>query len=471
MVFSSYVFVLLFLPIVIICYYGLSYVNKHLWQRVFLIVASLVFYGYFNLNYLGIIIVSVVVNYCIALKLQKNTTKGILILGVLFNVVLLGYYKYFNFFVDNINLVLGTHIFVEKILLPLGISFFTFQQLSFLISVYKGEERVGEFKDYSLFVLFFPQLVAGPIVLYKEMICQFQDESRYYFSSENFSRGLYIFTIGLFKKAVIADTVAIFVNHGYELTEYSLASSWCTSLFYTLQIYYDFSGYTDMAIGLGHMFNISIPINFNSPYKAVSITDFWRRWHITLGRALSMYIYKPLGGNRNGISRTCFNLMATFLVSGLWHGASWTFVLWGALHGLFIVVERLLKNALSRIPSFVRITYTFLIVNALWVLFRAENVDKAMAVYRGMINFSRVGIQDIAKMAQDGIVGFPNSIWITYCSIILFMTLANVLFTRNSIDLLNEFKESYVNAFITALLFIVSLVCMSRESIFIYFNF
>nr|WP_315101010.1 MBOAT family O-acyltransferase [uncultured Catonella sp.] len=331
MVFSSYLFICIFLPITLGVYYLLSKLDNDIYQRLFLITASLVFYGYQNTYYLLLIIFSVIINYMLSYFMTVNhiAAKPILILGIVFDILLLGYFKYFNFILDNINFVFKTSYFVEKIMLPLGISFFTFQQLSFLISIYKKEQKLGRFIDYSLFVVFFPQLVAGPIVLYNEMIPQFAKKSIRYYNPKNFSRGIYIFSMGLFKKAVIADTLALFVNNGFGMENVGLIPAWITVFSYTFQLYFDFSGYCDMAIGIGRMFNVKLPINFDSPYKSASISEFWRRWHITLGRALGTYIYHPLGGNRKGLIRTCTNLMITFFISGLWHGAEWTFVIWG----------------------------------------------------------------------------------------------------------------------------------------------
>lgn len=331
MVFSSYIFIFAFLPLTLVIYFLLSKIANGIYQRVFLILSSLFFYGYQNSYYLFLILTSIVLNYLISYIMvsRYKVSKAMLIIGVIFNVVLIGYFKYFNFFIDNVNYIFNTSFLVKKIMLPLGISFFTFQQLSFLISIYKGEHKPGNFKDYCLFVVFFPQLVAGPIVLYDEMIPQFEKEEIRFFNVENFSRGVYIFSIGLFKKAVVADTLAVFVNNGFAMKELGLLPAWVTSLSYMMQLYFDFSGYCDMALGIGRMFNISLPVNFDSPYKSASIREFWRRWHITLGRALGSYVYRPLGGSRKGIARTCFNLILTFLVSGLWHGAEWTFVAWG----------------------------------------------------------------------------------------------------------------------------------------------
>lgn len=471
MVFSSYIFLCCFLPIVLIGYFALSHLKNDIYQRLFLVAASLFFYGYYNVKYLILIIASIIVNYIAAYFIQSRKSKIIFVIGILFNIGLIGYFKYYDFFISNINSVFGTDIALRNILLPLGISFFTFQQLSFLVSVYKGEEKVEKFLYYSLFVVFFPQLVAGPIVLYSEMIPQFTDSKKRYFNAENFSKGIYMLATGLFKKAVIADTLALFVDNGFATENIALVPAWLAALSYTLQIYFDFSGYSDMAIGLGQMFNIEIPFNFLSPYKSTSITEFWRRWHITLGRALSTYIYRPLGGNRKGMVRTCINLFATFLVSGLWHGASWTFVLWGALHGAAVVIERIFKKTLDKIPKFIRIAVTFLVVNALWVLFRAENFEQAMQVYRGMLNFGNLGLSQIAAIAEDSLVNFPAMVDIAYVVGLVAVLLFVVFAFRSSSEKMKSFELSKKTAVIASIMTLVSLLCLSRDSVFIYFNF
>lgn len=470
MVYTSYIFILAFLPITLIGYFGLSRIHDPLPQKLWLVGASLVFYGYYNAWYLAIIVVSILANYILANLIRK---KGGFFLGfgIAFNVGLLGYFKYYDFFVSNINSLFGTNLVLREILLPLGISFFTFQQLSFLISVHKKEEALGSFLDYCMFVTFFPQLVAGPIVLYKEMIPQFQEEKRRRLCIDQFCLGVFLFSLGAFKKAVIADTVALFVENGFAQEKLGFAAAWASALSYTLQIYFDFSGYSDMAIGLGKMFNIDLPANFDSPYKSQSISEFWRRWHITLGRALSTYVYIPLGGNRAGKVRVCFNLFATFLVSGLWHGAAWTFVAWGALNGLFVVLERLGKPLLEKIPGAIRTAITFLIVNFLWVLFRAESFGQAMNVYRGMLCFGRLDARQLSEIAFDSMVNFPTGVDIAYVLTLLLVLLLVVFSRKNSIQLEREFSATGKNAVIAGACLLLTLICISRGSVFIYFNF
>ncbi len=487
MVFSSYAFIFLFLPIVLTIYFLLSKLADIKYQHIFLILASLFFYGYFNPAYLLIIIASVLVNYTIATLMKRSaplsagdsadrhsfiSSKTALIIGIVFNVGLLAYFKYYDFFIENVNAAFNLNFTLKHIVLPLGISFFTFQQLSFLIAVYKGEEKLERFTAYCIFVLFFPQLVAGPIVLYGEMIPQFTDEKRRRVSADNLALGVYFFVIGLFKKVVIADTLSLFVDNGFGASEQlSLSAAWATSLSYTLQIYFDFSGYSDMAVGLGKMFNIDLIPNFNSPYKSASLSEFWRRWHITLGRALSTYIYRPLGGNRKGKLRTVINLLITFFISGLWHGAAWTFVLWGTLHGAIVALERLSGSALEKIPRILRAAGTFILVNFLWVLFRAESFSQAQTIYTGMFNFKSLGVSQLADIAFDGFVNFPASVDILYVIGLMAVSLIVVFACKNTIENSKQLVLHNKSMVFIAVLFCVSVIHLARETVFIYFNF
>lgn len=472
MVFSSSEFIFIFLPIVLIGYYILGKFLSRRVQKCLLVLASLFFYGYFKISYLLIIIISIIINYFIAKLLQKNKENNyIFIVGIIFNIGLLGYFKYFNFLIESINVALHQNFSLHNILLPLGISFFTFQQFSFLVSVKKGEEKISSFIDYSLFVTFFPQLVAGPIVTYSEMIPQFEDKNRSKISFDYIALGIYLFILGLFKKIVIADTLALYVSNGFSLENIGFVASWVTSLAYTLQIYFDFSGYSDMAIGLGKMFNIDLPINFNSPYKSASIKEFWGRWHITLGRALANFIYYPLGGNRKGKLKTYRNLLITFFVSGLWHGASWTFVIWGGFHGLFNILGRVLKNILDKIPHCIRVFITFLIVNALWVLFRAPSFEKAKAILKGMIDIKNISIYQINTIFYDGIFSFPLVLNIAMLLCIFIVLFVIIFCFDNSNEYAEKFEPNNLNLFTSVVLFLICIVHLSRVSTFIYFNF
>ena len=474
MIFASYEFVYLFLPIVLIGYFLLNKLKNPMWQHLLLVAASFYFYGYFNPSYLIIIFSSIIINYVLGLLLSKKQNKLLLFLGIIFNIGLLIYFKYTDFFISNFNVIAGTNFRLLKILLPLGISFFTFQQFSFLISVYQKEEKVSSFLEYSLFVTFFPQLVAGPIVLYSEMMPQFLEKQRRYFNLQNFVSGIYIFALGLSKKIIIADTLSLIVDNGYGLTEnINFISAWLITLSYTFQIYFDFSGYCDMAIGIGKMFNIDLPLNFNSPYKSKNITEFWKRWHMTLGRALATYVYIPLGGNRKGKSRTYINLMLTFLASGFWHGASWSFIIWGVMHGIFSVADRVFKNVQTKIPDWIRIGSTFLLVNFLWVFFRAENLEKVIKIFKGIINIRSIfAYSQALQLLSKGIETFNHPHFnIIMLFLMIVFCLYLVFFCKNTVEKAENVRFDMKNAIYIGILFFAATVCMWRVSPFIYFNF
>ncbi len=399
MLFNSPEFIFLFLPTVLVIFY---LIGSRGYLRVaisWLVLASLFFYGYWNPAYLGLIIGSILVNYAIGVQLSSCTLASkaknvVLGLGVTLNLTLLGYYKYANFFVDSLNAVGVTDIYLQHIVLPLGISFFTFQQLAYLVDAWKGEVREYNFLHYCLFVVFFPQLIAGPIVHHKEMLPQFMRNDTYRFHRFDLALGLSIFFVGLFKKVVIADNlapIATGVFHAAEAGEaLHIVQVWQGIAAYTFQLYFDFSGYSDMAIGLARMFGIRLPLNFNSPYKAVNIIDFWRRWHMTLSRFLRDYIYIPLGGNRKGGTRRYTNLMITMLLGGLWHGAGWTFVFWGFLHGLYLVVNHAWHSVWRiRINTWWSIgiarLVTLIFVMLAWVFFRASSFEGALNIFEGMM--------------------------------------------------------------------------------------
>ena len=320
-----------------------------------LVIASLFFYAWWNPVYLGLILVSILFNYTLGAILYKKRRKMLLVLGIAINLALLLYFKYAMFFVSTFNALTGGDFYIKQIVLPLAISFFTFQQIAYLVDVYRGRTYEYNFLHYCLFVSFFPQLISGPIVHHGEMLPQFEKKRVYRLNYEDLSVGLSVFFIGLFKKVVLADGMAEYatpifnaVSQGIPL---SFFESWLGLLAYGLQIYFDFSSYCDMAIGLGRMFGIYLPINFYSPYKAVNVIDFWRKWHITLSRFLRDYLYIPLGGNRKGRVRRYTNLMITMLLGGLWHGANWTFVIWGFLFGIiqavYITIRPILKKNIS----------------------------------------------------------------------------------------------------------------------------
>lgn len=311
MSFTSYEFIFIFFPVVAIIYFLLGKLKNKKIQSIFLILSSLFFYGYNSIICLGIFMISIIVNFAIGKIINKNRKKFILAIGIVFNVALLGYFKYTNFFIESFNSILQTDFNLMHIILPLGISFFTFQQITHLIGIYKNEENSDSIIDYLLFVTFFPYVISGPISKYKEVIPQFNNEENRKVNYNNVAKGIALFSIGLFKKMVIANTISVWVDNGYNsLNNIGFLATWVMVLTYTFQIYFDFSGYSDMAIGIAKIFNIQLPYNFNSPYKAISVRDFWNRWHITLSKFLTNYIYIPLGGSRKGKIRTYINIFS-----------------------------------------------------------------------------------------------------------------------------------------------------------------
>ncbi len=432
MLFNSFEFIFAFLPLTLLGFFigaQLLPSGKRHWLRLYLVIASLFFYGWWNPQNLWLIGFSIGFNYLVGRWLGKETLplgqkKGLLSLGVGVNLALIFYFKYANFFADNFNQFVGTEFNFGKIILPLAISFFTFQQIAYLVDSYRGETKNYGFISYCLFVCFFPQLIAGPIVHHKDVLGQFEKPSIYKFSSLCFSVGCFIFFAGLFKKVVLADRVAIYATPVFDAAAQGISLSffeaWIGALAYTLQLYFDFSGYTDMAIGAAYMFGIRLPLNFDSPYKATSIIDFWRRWHITLSNFLRDYLYIPLGGSRKGKLRRHANLLITMLLGGFWHGAGWTFVIWGGLHGTYLIINHQWRSFCKGIglwqektPAWFSIlgwAITFLAVVASWVLFRANNLETGLQVLGSMFGsqgfslprgFSRFGF--LTALAPLGI--------------------------------------------------------------------
>lgn len=484
MLFNSFVFILLFMPLVIIGYFGFNKFGKYRLAEGFLLVMSLWFYGYFNPWYVLIIISSVLINFFAYKKITASAgtkvSKTFMIAAVVINVGILGYFKYMDFFIGNVNSVFRTNLPLLNIALPLGISFFTFQQISFVVDSYKGEVPKYDILDYACFVTFFPQLIAGPIVTHNELVPQFMDKAKKKIDWDNFGRGLYIFALGLAKKVIIADTFGLAVEYGYAVFDtLNSTEALVVILGYTLQIYFDFSGYCDMAIGAAKMLNMDLPLNFNSPYKAVTINEFWDRWHMTLTRFLTKYIYIPLGGSRKGKKRTLINVMIVFLVSGLWHGADWTFVFWGAIHGLFMVIARLTKRVYEKIPKIINWFITFVFVNIAWVFFRAESFVQANTVLKKLFAFN------FGKVGDNMLAGFRR---VEYKKVLAFIHLEDrfhyvtmwglfaiamviALFGKNSYEQMKSDKAWGIKWVVALFLFVWCVFSLTGMSTFLYFNF
>lgn len=480
MIFNSFEFIFVFLPIVFVIYFLLNRINFSL-SKGWLLLASLFFYSWWNPKYLPLILASLLVNYAVGTYLGKTGAiwkrKSALTLGIIFNVFLLGYFKYYDFFVTNLNSVIGTNFTIQNLVLPLAISFYTFQQIAYLVDSYRQETKEYNFLNFGLFVTFFPQLIAGPIIHHSDVMSQFEDSQNKKLNYKNIGLGLFVFAVGLFKKVGIADTFAVWANKGYAMSEkLTFIDSWITSLSYTLQLYFDFSGYSDMAIGAALLFNISIQKNFNSPYKALSIQDFWRRWHITLSNFLTSYIYIPLGGNRKGAVLTYINIMIVFLVSGFWHGAGWTFVVWGLLHGLASVVNRFWSRAGFKMNKLLAWFITFQFVNATWVFFRAPSFEIAQNVLKGMVGMNGFSLPEEFKNYSffNGLTDFyvfPFGESITQTVGLILAGLLIVFLAKNSLELKESLKPNWTYAIYTSILIIYSVFQLQKVSEFLYFNF
>ena len=558
MLFNSYIFILLFFPICLLGFYGIKQKNAtaaEIWLTGF----SLWFYGYFNLRYLLIMIFSILFNYGVYLLIMRadaiaqiapiakttNTTnannsvskkgdtvisvlqnkKTIMLAGVSANLLLLFYFKYYDFFIENVNAVFGSSFALKNILLPLGISFFTFQQISFLVDTYRGELEGCSFVDYALFVSFFPQLIAGPIVTHDEMLPQFRNMGTKKWDEEGFARGLFIFVIGMGKKVLIADTFGLAVDAGYGMVD-ALGSidAFLVMIFYSLQLYYDFSGYCDMAIGIGKMMGIEIPINFNSPYKAHNIIEHWKRWHITLSRFFTKNIYIPLGGNRKGATRTYVNLFMVFFLSGIWHGAGWTYIVWGVSQGILYCITkwwhaRLKERKTTKVGSIepmaaevtastietienkakevagthtkksfshslihaMKVLATYLYICVSLLIFRSETLTQAFSIFKriftGGIALPQKVIYDpfnldefwyVMKILRLTNFSFSNYIlMIVFTIVILLVT----FFGKNVHEMAKAWKQSWISAVALAIVFIWCVVSLSGVSTFLYFNF
>ncbi|THB78634.1 MAG: MBOAT family protein [Desulfobulbaceae bacterium] len=511
MLFNSFLFIFFFLPVTLVVYYRLADSGFRSSAIAWLVICSLFFYGWWNPPYLLLIICSILVNFTIGRGLQRIAAgaakKLLLTVGIAFNLSLLGYFKYANFFIDQLNVIFTTGVKLEPIMLPLAISFFTFQQIAYLVDVYRSDVQKYRFLHYCLFVTFFPQLIAGPIVQHHEMFPQFARLTQSNERLKQLSFGMVLFLIGLSKKVLFADSLALYASPIFDGAERMVALSfwegWSGALAYSLQLYFDFSGYSDMALGLAKMMNINLPINFNSPYKATSIIDFWRRWHITLSRFLRDYLYIPLGGNRVARPRYYTNLFLTMLLGGIWHGAGWTFVIWGALHGFCLIINHLWRSGCKAllgpdrkstpIGIFCGRVLTLLCVIIGWVFFRAESVEGAWYLLGVMLGTNGFGVpQDLADQLvylqqlvhTFGIIGSESGLRIDLWSgmQLIFLLGLVALFFPNSNQLIEDngkwftfsrylLSKPLLTGIAGSSLFFYVFINLSREAEFLYFNF
>lgn len=511
MLFNSYIFILFFLPVTVCIYFIINKIPQlrntqtDLW---WLFLMSLWFYGYSNPKYLLLILSSICVNFLltgrIAFCRRKEKIKSArnwMITGIIFNLALIFYFKYYDFFISNMNTLFREDWALKHIALPLGISFFTFQQISYVVDCYREKEIIQyNFIEYAAYVAFFPQLVAGPIVMHSELVVQMCNREKKKVNYENMSQGLYALALGLGKKVLLADSLSKIVNVGYQdIRSLNGISAFVIMVSYTLQIYFDFSGYCDMALGMAKMFNIELPINFNSPYKAKTVSEFWERWHMTLTRFFTHYVYIPLGGNRKGKIRTYLNTLIVFLLSGIWHGANWTFILWGAVHGVFMTVEKMMKDLLkgnnivfressslfhkiiSMVGKIIGHVYVFVFVNLTWLIFRAESIPWAeIFMYRLKRKGGEISINILEKvndlleiriLYRFGLGNVITEYPYLPCVCILIALWLGCLFMKNTQEKLAEKKLGVWRSLVTILLITWSVISLSDVSEFLYFNF
>ena len=482
MQFSTYIFVLAFLPLVVAGYFGANKISKNM-GTLFLIAASCIFFLYSGLTSSILFGTSIAINYLISIVLRKSRShkKIILSIGIILNVLLLLYFKYFNFFVGNINVIFQQDITFKNLILPLGISFYTFQQIAFLVDSYRSNLETCSFTEYLCFITFFPKLVMGPLMNPEEFINQLRDEKRRVFYSENVVYGIRLFIVGLFKKLIFADTFAKAVTWGFQdISVLTSADTFLVMLAYTFQIYFDFSGYSDMAMGVAKMLNFDIPMNFDSPYKSFSIQEFWKRWHMSLTNFLTHYIYIPLGGNRKGKIRTYVNILTIFLISGIWHGANWTFIIWGLLHGLASCMDRLFEEKEKKIHPAFRWIATFLLVSVLWLLFRADSVEQWFEMVKRMVSLSNTMISDgllyvfdlpeLSLVTNIPVVGYVMHMIRGFNMHFMYLiSMAICLLGENSNR--RTYRKTKFTVLIAALIFVWVVISMSEESIFVYNNF
>ncbi len=495
MLFNSYIFIFLFFPICLIGYYSLLRARQVRAAKVFLIGMSFWFYGYFNLSYLLIMVCSIGGNYIFHRMLSRRPDKRLMVVAVAANLGVLFYFKYVDFFLSAVNGVFGMSFALRGILLPLGISFFTFQQISFVVDTYSGEVKDCPLIDYALFVAFFPQLIAGPIVSHDEMLPQFRQMGGKAVDWEQIARGLALFILGMTKKVLLADTFGAAVDYGYgSIALLGRLDVLLVQVFYLLQIYFDFSGYCDMARGIGWMLGMEITVNFDSPYKAVNIAEFWRRWHMTLNRFFTRYVYIPLGGNRKGQVRMYGNLMIVFLLSGLWHGAGWTYLVWGMLHGILYVLTRWwLKNVKPRfvkksspnpVMTWVSRVALFLFLGLALIYFRSESIGQAHQMFGALFHGS---LQNMTQVSSDLAACFQlDEFWyvlkvlrldgMKYSRhILMWLILVTGIYLTmigpNAAQRVEKMKCRIGSVAVFAVLAVWCVLTFSEVSIFLYYNF
>lgn len=490
MLFNSYSFVLVFLPVVVILYHLLNKHGNYAMGKVLLLIASVVFYCTGGLDTVVILAASLLVNYCIfTFLITSKASDGLrrlyLCAGIILNLGLLIYFKYLGFFSDIINSLFKAGIPVREVLLPIGISYYTFSQIAFLTDGYRDPDTKYSLLDYALFVTFFPKISVGPIAIAKDMIPQFNEPSRKQTDYNNVAGGIVIFAAGLAKKVLLADNFAPYADWGFShINDLGTVNALIVSLAYMMQLYFDFSGYCDMAKGICLMLNIDLPDNFLSPYRSLSIAEFWKRWHMTLTNFFTRYVYIPLGGNRKGKVRTYVNMFIIFFLSGLWHGAAYTFVVWGLIHGLGISLSKLLNDKMEKLPKVLRWFGTFMFVNITWIIFRAETLGYAIEFIKQLFSFKilPVNIELVAKATPDEmqlvqwlvLTASGKAPYLSGCIIIIaFLLIASFIsiYCKNATERLATLKLNVRTVVTTVILLVMSILSLSGVTEFIYTNF
>ena len=483
MLFNSYIFILLFFPFALIGRYGLNRLKNPIYAKFFLIAISVLFCAYYHPSFALVLIGSVAVNYVLAGLMVKGDkpSKTFLVAGIVFDLALLFVFKYLGFAVGTINGITGSSLVAPSILMPLGISYYTFGQISYLVDLYKGDIKKDSLTGHLLFISFFPKLAAGPIVRHLDLMPQFDDPARRKPDQDYIAKGIYRFSTGLAKKVLLADTISAAVDYGYSNIG-ALSSVECVivAVLYSFQLYFDFSGYCDMAIGIANCLHIDLPENFDVPYFASSITEFWKKWHITLTGFLTKYIYIPLGGNRKGKSRTLLNIMIVYLISGFWHGADWSFVIWGIMHGIACCLYRVAGGLWDKLPKFIKVPCTFIYVTIAWIFFRAESTKDAFEFIRRMFTaggtfgtelahkfdvLELTYIEDHVGALRNLCAGFP------YLNMIVIMLVCISVLVIEKLLAGRKKSFSAVSAIICSVLLIWSIISLSGVSVFLYFNF
>lgn len=479
--FNSYEFIFLFFSIVVILFFGISKYRKITGGIFTLAILSLIYYGVSDSKSIGILLGNIVMNYffylCLVRMHKKERTyikKVLMAIFVFINICFLIYIKYYNFVIDNCNLVFGTNIGIKELIIPLGISFVTFQQIAFLVDTYRGETTGYSFVEYVLFISFFPHISSGPIITHKQFFPIIKDERTYNINWKNIACGLYMFAMGLGKKVLIADVLGSAVDVGWaNILQLNATSAFFIMVCYSLQIYFDFSGFCDMALGIAKVINIELPNNFNSPYKASNILEFWDRWHITLTKFFTKYLYIPLGGSRKGNVRTMINTMIVFLCSGIWHGASWTFILWGFLHGCAMVGTKIFIDKIQKIPRIVSGLITFGFINITWVLFRAGSFSACKDFLSVVLKGEWSGLSSLVCSEFTNIFGLNISIIPETILPWLFVAvvLAMVFVCKNVQEKVIEMKWGKWQAIWTIIVLVISVLSFSDVTTYIYSGF